>query len=236
MNLHKGIALLLTVPLLLASCFGRKEIEHRAATFLSVNGRQYDAPMKVSSEGAALKIDVSCDADWTVRIPEDASWIVQGERTPAGRNKWILNLEVAPSTETYPRSADLVFICERYSRVVTVNQEAPDILTMNRVPGFYGIEGSGNVILGGKRQSSSFHFGKTWTYRIMDLQSLTVWSLADIPEDLKAGDTIISMRLKTVSGGMGEGIHYYTDVSVVRNAGGTVWLKKDDSTYFIVER
>lgn len=219
----------------LASCAGRKELVPKAATFITVDGSGEDSSRKVSSEGASFDVEVTCDALWDVTVPEEAqTWIVTGEIQKGKKNSYTVPVSVYPSSEEHPRSADILFSGGTFHCVLTIVQDAPDPLTLNRVQGFYGLEG-GDVILGGKLQGGCFHSSGMWSYRIMDPESLTVWVLGDIPEELSSGESL-TLRFKNVSEGMDERLLTFTDVLVVKSTSSLVWLRKDASTYFIVER
>lgn len=219
----------------LALCCCPKEPEkEKEAAFLVVN-RQVDShELTVSPEGASSNFTVNCDGVWEMTAPEDAPWITVGEKVSSGKENWKIPYEVTANDTQFPRSAAFKFTAGEHSCVVTVSQGAPDPLTLNKVPGLYGLD-SGSITVSGSRQSSSFHYGSIWAYRIIDPQTLTVFVLTGIPENPVPGTTI-TLRYKKVVQGLVESLELIEDVEVVRNLSGMIWLRKSDTQFFIVEK
>ena len=227
------LALILTLLVLCTEGCG-DPVKEPVAAYLVVNGVVGDSGVKVPSSGGSVEVSVRCDADWTAVRAEESAWISVGEKIKSGRNLWTLPLMLEPNESESPRTGGVKVTAGSYSYVLTVTQSAPDPLTLNRIPGFYGLEG-GDVTLSGTRQASSYHFGNMWMYRILDPVTMTVWALGGIPEELSEGD-VVKLRYKMISAGMEESKDYFTDVSVVRSTPSLVWLRQNESVYFVLDR
>lgn len=227
---------LLMLMLLPVCCCRHKEpTQEPEADYLLIDRQVTDFTKSISPDGAESSFAISCDAAWEVSLPEDvSSWLTVGESAKSGKNSWTLPYTVTSNESIFPRSAKLVFTAGEHSIQVTLEQGVPDPLTLNKVPGFYGVEGI-NVLPTAPRQSSSFHYGNYWTYRILDPSSLTVQALGNIPWDLTSGSHI-SVSYKMVRQGMEEAYEPSVDVEVVRVTGTLVWLRKNESEYYILER
>lgn len=227
--------LLLLVLLPVCCCHPKEPTQEPEADYLLIDRQVTDFTKSISPDGLDGAFTISCDAEWEMSVPEDAaSWLTIGESLKTGKNSWLLLYTVESNESIYPRSTKLVFKAGTHSIQVTMDQGVPDPLTLNKVPGFYGIEGV-NVLPTGVRQSSSFHYGQYWTYRILDPSTLTVQALGNIPWELTSGSHI-SVSYKMVRQGMEEAYEPSVDVEVVRVTNTLVWLRKDESEYFILER
>ena len=231
----KRSVLLFLVLLPVCCCRNTEPTRVPEADYLLIDRQVKDFTKSISPDGTEAEFKISCDASsWEVTLPEDAAWISLGERTKTGKNAWTLPYTAASNESIYPRTARILFKAGEHSVQVTLEQGVPDPLTLNKVPGFYGIEGV-NVIPTGSRQSSSFHFGNSWIYRITEPSTLTVLSIGIIPWNLKSGEHI-NVSYKVVRQGMEEMYVPSVDVEVVRVTSTLVWLRKNESEYFIIER
>ena len=230
------LVLLMSAALLpVCGCHPKEPKPAPEADYLLIDRQVTDFTKRISPDGAeSASFSVACDASWDFSLQEDATWISIGERMPAGKNSWTLPYSVASNESIYPRSAVVVFKAGEHSVQVTVEQGVPDPLTLNKVPGFYGIDGV-NVLPTGNRQSSSLRYGDKWTYRIIDPVTLSVHALGNIPWNLEAGSHI-NVTYKVVCGGMEETWVPDIDVEVVRTTSSLVWLRRNESEYFILER
>jgi len=227
------LAVIVAMALLALSCKEKKETQE--ASYLVVNRQLGDSETKVVPDGGELSFTISCDAAWKVNKPEELTWVTLGDKYRKEKNVWTLPLKVDPNEGEYPRSGTLTFTADEYTSVVTLTQEAPDPLTLNKIPGFYGLEG-GDFLVTTFRQTSSFHSGNNWSFRIIDPLNMVVYALGGIPEKLSSGDVIPVLTLKTVVQGMLEHIVTFTDVTVVKDTPTLVWLRTGETVFFIVER
>lgn len=227
--------LLLLIVFFPVCCCPKQPTQEPEADYLLVDRQVTNFTKSVSPDGIEAAFSVSCDADWEVSFPEEASsWITLGDRVKSGKNSWTVPYSVQSNESIYPRSVVVSFSAGEHSLQVTMEQGVPDPLTLNKVPGFYGIEGA-NILPTGIRQSSSLHFGQYWSFRIIDPSTLTVYALGGIPWDLVSG-THLNVSYKVVRQGMEEVFNPAMDVEVVRVTGTLVWLRKSESEYFILER
>lgn len=234
MRFYRPVLLILLL-LPVCCCRHKEPTQEPEADYLLVDRQVTDFTKSLSPDGVESSFTVSCDKEWEVSFPEDpVPWITVGERAKSGKNMWSLPYSVSSNESIYPRSAKLVFSAGEHSIQVIMEQGVPDPLTLNKVPGFYGVEGV-NILPTGPRQSSSFHYGNYWIFRILDPASLTVHALGNIPWDLTSGSHI-SVSYKIVRQGMEETYEPSVNVEVVRVTGSLVWLRKNESEYFILER
>lgn len=225
---------LVALAFLAFSCCPKEPEKEKEAAFLVVN-RQVDShEVTVSPEGASSNFTVNCDGVWEMTAPEDVQWVTVGEKVSAGKENWSIPYTVMANDTQFPRSASFTFTAGEHSCIVTLSQGAPDPLTLNKVPGLYGLD-SGSITVSGNRQSSSFHYGGIWAYRIIDPYTLTVFVLTGIPENPVPGSAI-TLRYKKVVQGLVESLETIEDVEVVRSLDGMVWLRKSDTQFFIVEK
>ena len=216
-------------------CCGPKDPEKlKEAAYLVVNRQIDNHEITVSSEGVYSEFSVKCDAAWEIIVPEDVTWVSVGEKVSAGKESWTIPYSVGANTTQFPRSTSVKFTAGEHECVVTITQGAPDPLTLNKVPGLYGLD-SGSITVTGNRQSSSFHYGGIWAYRIIDPYTLTVFVLSGIPE-IPVPGTTVTLKYKKVVQGLVESLEVIEDVEIVRNLSGMVWLRKSDTQFFIVEK
>lgn len=230
----------LSVLLIIASvsvlgCHPREPKPAPEADYLLVDRQVTDFSKTVSPDGLESSFNISCDASWEVSVQEEAeSWISVGEKQSSGKHSWTIPYSVTSNENLYPRTGLILFKAGEHSVQVTLEQGAPDPLTLNRVPGFYGFEGV-NVFPTGSRQSSSFRYGNTWSYRIIDPSAMSVYALGNIPWDLESGSRI-SVSYKVLRRGMEISYEPSIEVEVVRSTASLVWLRRTESQYFIIER
>lgn len=235
MRINRSVLLISVVLLCVCCCHPKGPRPTPEADYLLVDRQVTDFTKSVSPDGTQSgSFTVSCDAAWEYTLPEDVQWISIGERTPSGKNTWALPYTVASNESIYPRSAEVLFKAGEHLLRVTMEQGVPDPLSLNKVPGFYGIDGV-NIISTGTRQSSSFHYGDKWSFRIIDPVTLTVYALGGVPWDLEAGSHI-PVSYKVVHRGIEMIWEPSIDVEVVRATDALVWLRKNESQYFILER
>ncbi|MBO4341396.1 MAG: BACON domain-containing protein [Bacteroidales bacterium] len=228
-------AAVLTLAFLAVFCRDPEKKDPSKAGFLVVNRQVGNSEKTVSPDGGTFTIPVTCDANWTALAEDGLSWLSLGERVKDGKKSWSLPVTVEPNEGEYPRSGSITFKADKYISSVTIVQPAPDPVTLNKIAGFYGVEG-GDVPLNGLRQSSSFHSGGTWAFRVLEPSALAVYALGGIPEELSSGDVIPSLSYKVLRQGMVEHLETFRQVKVVRSTPTMVWLRLNDTVYFVVER
>lgn len=111
-----------------------------------------------------------------------------------------------------------------------------DPIVQVQVPGAYGIPG-GNQVYNEDRHQLSFTEcpDETLLFRILDPGERKVLSLHGIPATLKQGDRI-SFLFRVMVNGYTIQSESFTDVQVLKLTGSMIWLKKDETTYFVLQR
>ena len=104
------------------------------------------------------------------------------------------------------------------------------------VPGAYGVPGGSQVYNPDRHQLSALECPDgTLIFRLMDPGERKVLGLYGIPSTLKVGDRI-SFQFRTMVNGYTLQSEEYKDVLVLKLTPDGIWLKKDDSTYFVLSR
>ena len=104
------------------------------------------------------------------------------------------------------------------------------------VPGAYGVPGGSQVYNPDRHQLSTLECPDgTLTFRMLDPGERKVLGLYGLPAKLKVGDSV-SFRFRTMVNGYTLQSEEYKDVLVLKLTPDGIWLKKDDSTYFVLSR
>ena len=114
--------------------------------------------------------------------------------------------------------------------------EKEDPIVQILVPGAYGIPGGNQAYNEDRHQLSSLECPDgTLLFRILDPGERKVLSIHGIPSTLKQGDRI-SLHFRVMVNGYTIQSESFTDVLVVKLTTRMIWLKKDDTTYFVLQR
>lgn len=104
------------------------------------------------------------------------------------------------------------------------------------VPGAYGVPGGSQVYNPDRHQLSTLECPDgTLSFRLLDPGERKVLGLYGIPSRLREGERI-SFRFRTMVNGYTLQSEEYKDVLVLKLTPDGIWLKKDDSTYFVLSR
>lgn len=104
------------------------------------------------------------------------------------------------------------------------------------VPGAYGVPGGTQVYNADRHQLSTLECPDgTLTFRLIDPGERKVLGLYGIPSQLKAGERI-AFRFRVMVNGYTLQSEEYTDVQVLKLTTDGIWLKKDESTFFVLSR
>jgi len=104
------------------------------------------------------------------------------------------------------------------------------------VPGAYGVPGGNQVYNEDRHQLSVMDCPDgTQVYRILDPGERKVLSIHNIPATLRQGERI-SLHFRVMVNGYTIQSEEYTDVVVLKFTASRIWLKKDDATYFVLQR
>lgn len=104
------------------------------------------------------------------------------------------------------------------------------------VPGAYGVPGGSQVYNADRHQLSTLECPDgTLTFRMLDPGERKVLGLYGLPAKLKVGD-LVSFRFRVLVNGYTLQSEEYTGVQVLKLTPDGIWLKKDDTTYFVLSR
>lgn len=104
------------------------------------------------------------------------------------------------------------------------------------VPGAYGVPGGSQVYNPDRHQLSALECPDgTLIFRLLDPGERKVLGLYGIPSKLKVGDRI-SFQFRVTVNGYTLQSEEYSGVQVLKLTPDGIWLKKDDSTYFVLSR
>lgn len=104
------------------------------------------------------------------------------------------------------------------------------------VPGAYGVPGGNQVYNSERHQISVLESPDgTMTFRLMDAGDRKVVGLYGIPSQLREGKHI-SLQYRVMVNGYTIQSENYTDVEVLKLTTEGIWLKKDENTFFVLER
>ena len=129
----------------------------------------------------------------------------------------------------------LLWACKEYPTPTPEPDPEPQdepILAVS-IPGAYGAEGGTQSLQEGMQTSLlTYDGGAAW--RMIQPSGCKVVSFSALPLQMKAGDSI-SFLYRVSEQGITRVCRTYRDVKVLQVKDGLVWLKKDDSTYFLLE-
>lgn len=100
------------------------------------------------------------------------------------------------------------------------------------VPGAYGAEG-GNQLWAPGTQTSLLEYDEGSSWRMIQPSGCKIVSFSSLPLHLSTGQRI-SFLYRVSEQGITRVCRQYEDVRVLQVKDGMVWLKKDDSTYFLL--
>lgn len=104
------------------------------------------------------------------------------------------------------------------------------------VPGAYGIPGGNQVYNEDRHQLSTLECPDgTLLFRILDPGERKVLSIHNIPATLKEGDRV-PLHYRIMANGYTLQSESFTDLLVLKLTSRMIWLKKDDNTYFVLQR
>jgi len=104
------------------------------------------------------------------------------------------------------------------------------------VPGAYGVPGGSQVYNADRHQLSTLECPDgTLIFRLLDPGERKVLGLYGVPAKLKTGERI-SFQFRVMVNGYTLQSEEYKDVLVLKLTPDGIWLKKDESTYFVLSR
>ena len=132
----------------------------------------------------------------------------------------------------------LVFLlgCEEPQPKPPVPPAPEDPIAEVLVPGAYGIPGGSQVYNEDRNQLSAMECPDgTLLFRLLDPGERKVLSIHSIPANLHQGDRI-SVHFQIMVNGYTIQSEIFTDVLVLKLTHAMIWLKKDENTYFVLQR
>ena len=114
--------------------------------------------------------------------------------------------------------------------------EEEDPVLQVLVPGAYGIPGGNQVYNEDRNQLSVMECPDgTLLFRLLDPGERKVLSIHSIPSTLQKGDRI-SLHFRVMANGYTIQSETFTDVLVLKLTSRMIWLKKDETTFFVLQR
>lgn len=114
--------------------------------------------------------------------------------------------------------------------------EETDPVLLVQVPGAYGIPGGNQVYNEDRHQLSVTQCPDgTLLFRLLDPGERKVMSIHGIPATLQEGDRI-SFHFRVMVNGYTIQTESFEHVQVLKVTQKLIWLKKDENTYFVLER
>lgn len=226
-----GILLGLTC---LASCRIRpKDTPWQESSFV-VNGREGDTQLTPSADIQTLRFSLYCELDeWTVREEgTPADWALLSRQKSRIEHYWDISVQLTENTTSSPRKAVFIFSCEDKERRVSIVQSVEDPIFRIQTVGAYGVPGGDVVYDPDHFQTARLYFGDKMSFRWMDLSGARVASLSGFPRALEPG-MLFTVRYSVVENGFTRAGTSFP-VQVIRVREPLVWIKKDESTYFII--
>ena len=110
--------------------------------------------------------------------------------------------------------------------------EDPDPITMITTPGAYGVEGGDVIFDQSVNQLSVIEYSGGCSYRIFNPETITVVSVSGLPRVLGAGDSVSFLYRVLEQSHSAVSTRY--DMTVLQIKDGKAWLKKDDTTFFVI--
>lgn len=215
--------------LALSAC---EEPGEEEAKFL-VNRQTQDSTLSIAPEGGDFPLYVECDAEWNYTFKTKADWLsVRSQQVNS--NSWMLTLSALEHEGEGSRSAVLVFTAGQRVREVTVRQAPEDPIVHVTVPGAYGVTGGDWVYDRSKTQISRLTDGDRYSFSLlypMEVRAVTI----SVPSTLEAGTTV-ALSYKVVEKDRTLVMTEYNAAAVLKVQEPYVWLKVDETVYFVIKR
>ena len=197
-----------------------------------VNRQTQDSTFSITPEGGDFQLYVECDAEWNYSFKTKADWLSVKDRQ-VNSNSWMLTLTAPEHSGDKPRSAVLVFTAGQRVREVTVQQTPEDPIIQVTVPGAYGVTGGDWMYDRSQTQVSRLTDGNRYSFSLLypaDVRAVTV----SVPSTLEAGG-IVTLSFKVVEKDRTLAMTEYS-ATVLKIKEPYVWLKVDDTVYFVIKK
>lgn len=213
----------------LSACEDPREEE---AKFV-VNLQTQDSTFSMAPEGGDYPLYVECDAEWNYSFKTQASWL-SIKKQQVNSNSWMLTLTAPEHSGDKPRQAVLVFTAGARVREVTVQQAPEDPIVHVMVPGAYGVSGGDRVYDRTQTQISRLTEGDRYSFSLLypaEVRAVTV----SVPSTLETGATV-PLVYKVVEKDRTLVMTEYSAASVLKIKEPYVWLKVNETVYFVIKK
>ncbi len=229
--LHIRIPVVLALVAAAWALFSCQEPKEEESGFL-VNQKKENSTFPLAPEGGDFQLFVVSDAEWTYKPKTQVPWLSIVEQK-VNSTSWMLTLTAQEYIGEGARSVVLVFTSGNRTREVTVLQEPEDPQLQVLVPGAYGVEGGSIVYERGQAQISRLTDGDSYQFSLLypaevKAVSITVPSALEAGADVSVGYKVVEKDRTLVMTG-------YT-ARVLRIREPYVWLKVDDTVYFVIKK
>jgi hypothetical protein len=176
---------------------------------------------------------VVSEDEWNYEFKVPASWLSVSNKK-VNSNSWMLILSVGEYIGSATREAVLVFTSGSRIRKVTVRQEPEDPLLQVKALGAYGVEGGDVVYDRNRAQISRLTDGDSFQFSLLYPSEVRAVSVT-IPSLLEEGD-VIPLGYKVVEKDRTLVKTDYFTARVLRIREPMVWIKVNDSVYFVIKK
>lgn len=231
--LTRPFCLLLAVLVCVTGCGPRENNEPTAPSRFTVNDRNGNLSLGASASAQTLYVAVYCDMDWTISLEQEAAW-VSWKQTVSGTHLWALSIILEENSGADDRQAVLQLKSGTEQRNISIKQLGSDQVVTQKAVGAYGVPGGDQSCEGPSRQSAVLSYGDSFSFRILEPESLTAISVSGLPLEMKEGD-LVSLHYRVAVQGITKESRLYEDLSVVHIQDGKAWIKQDESTFFVIK-
>lgn len=190
-----------------------------------------DTELTLEGSGGQFDIHTRTNVEYGVNV--DVPWInYLGTRALLEFDE-PFSAEANPEYE--PRIGHIVFKWGEVTETVTVTQKPRDHILAMSTPGFYGVGGKDYIYTKRvcQRSSSVNNSGKR-TYRILYPYEDAVTEISEVPVILNSGDNI---KVTVSVYRSGQALYKNPiNVKVVGVSEDLIWLRQNESTYFIIRK
>ena len=200
-----------------------------------VNGRIGDSDLHPSADVQVLRFEVFSQKQWTCsKEGSEVDWITFEKTEAEKKNTWKISFTLTENMGNAPRTAVFLFASGSLTRRVTITQSTEDPIFRTHTIGAYGVPG-GDIIFDRERfQYSRLRYGeRSLSFRLLEASAARVMTLSGLSTSMEPGMQF-PVLYRVSEGGCTRILERFA-VLVIRVRPPLVWLKKDDSTYFVVK-
>ena len=186
-------------------------------------------------KGGELSFNTRFNIDYDVQLSED--WIHHVSTKALNQAGESFLIDEHPGEE--PRTAVINFVGKANTQIrarVSVTQTGLDNVLRQSTPGLYGIEGN-SYLLGSDGWNHSSRVQRpdgTFDYRLMNPESLSVFSVTDLNPSAEIGDECFIHILRKDKADISMVVEY--PATLIGADDGLLWFKNSKETYFIIQK